>query len=227
MLVWQGAPELLLQAARIDQFKKFFLGTGSRRHAEFLDSQWIHYVLSDAVDYFEYPLGIDDVKFVKSALEKVLKRLCHGLDELLGDFCEPHVLHVDDGDPVLDFPRDQSPRNDELNDVRAHVNQCLVICLDLLQFANIDMEYGSECSVAFVDVSVALVQLIHPAFQLRGLNGEAADEVLMVHQLLVCVLVDPLSALEETLDQSLFIIIADIYLRQANLTLQGGGVYCL
>ena len=68
---------------------------------EFKESEWIDDLFGNLPDDLHGPLGVDDVESEETALEVVLKGLCHRFDQFSGDFRDSYSLEIDDCYPVL------------------------------------------------------------------------------------------------------------------------------
>lgn len=83
-----------------------------------------------------------------------------------------------------------------------------MVSLYLLDFVHIHYEERTERPISPINIGVALVQFFFPALKSIYLNWESLHELVMEHQLLICILDLEASTLEEAFDQSCLIIIS-------------------
>ena len=205
VLVWQGAAELCLELAGVDQLVEGLVELLAL-HFEFQDRQRVHHLLSELIDDLHDEAGIDDVELVEPALEEILQRLRHRLYQLLGDLQQPHVLEVDHRHPVLHLPRDQTTRDDELDHVGTHAHEGVRVGLYLLELLDVHVEDGAEAAVATVHIGVALVQLLLEQLVLGGCDGVGEGESMVDHEAVIGLLESPLRTFQEPLYQAALII---------------------
>lgn len=155
------------------------------------------------------PLRVDNIELIQATLEVILKWLGHSLDEFLWYLQDSHTLEVNDSDPVLYLPWDKCSGDDKLDDECGHLNQDFRICLDLLEFVDINVEDWPECTISLINVSVTLVQFFHPEFEDVRLYRKTLNELMVFHERVIGLLKSELCTFKEPLDEPILIIVAN------------------